>query len=74
MSSACLGRQISLNSPRFMRSSCVSCECFANSLAVREKYQSVAILKYFFIIVVFIIIIIIFHNSNLEYFTVAVFV
>lgn len=59
MSSTCLGRQISLlNSPRFMRSSCVSCECFANSHAVWRQREisdreSGAILKSFCFIIVF---------------------
>lgn len=66
MSSTCLARQISLlNSPRFVRSFCVSCECFANSHGVwsqRKISEPGTILNFFF------------HNSILEYINVAIFV
>lgn len=52
MSSTSLGRQISLlNSPRLVRSSCVSCECFANFHAVWSQRERCYFKILFFIIV-----------------------
>lgn len=64
MSSTSLGRQISLlNSPRLVRLSCVSCVLCQFSCSVESERNICQVLFYFF-----------FHNSNLEYIAVAVFV